>query len=178
MKLLNVRVKPVPVSYTDATVYQIAKHAFLTEGRLVTPTELDEVDTAYRNMLRSPDHTFALRMEQPTTIRVNELRRLIDETLRWEIEERVLIPFRINDEMPSEVIDDETFERIYYHLFGAPPNTTKVGRVEYMRGLYGAYLEDRSWDLREYVEQAPLEDANAVRTLLNGRVEMRGKKPL
>lgn len=160
----------------------IAVHAFKVAERPLNLEEIEAAHTAYTRMTMTHDGTFEMAMVDPTQYRVDRLRELVEELLA---EQRggmlpMRIPFNIQP-FVAEVeapLDDETFERIYYHLFGAPPNTTKTHRVEYMRGLYRAYLEDRSWDLREHLEAAPLEDANAVRTLLNGRVEMRGKKPL
>lgn len=160
----------------------IAVHVFKVGERPLNIEEIQAVRTAYTRMTMTHDGTFEMVMVDPTQPRVDRLRELVEALLA---EQRgpllpMKVPFNILPFVAevAEPIDDETFERIYYHLFGAPPNTTKAGRVEYMRGLYGAYLEDRSWDLREYVEQAPLEDANAVRAILNNRPEMKGKKPL
>lgn len=160
----------------------IAVHAFKVGERPVSEEEINAARTAYTRMALTHDGVFEMPMVDMTQYRVDRLRELVEELL---IEQRgpmlpLQIPFNLQPFKPAveTELDDDTFERIYYHLFGAPPNTTKAGRVEYMRGLYGAYLEDRSWDLREYVEQAPLEDANAVRAILNGRPEMKDKKPL
>lgn len=160
----------------------IAVHVFKVGERPLNIEEIEAVRTAYTRMTMTHDGTFEMVMVDPTQPRVDRLRDLVEVLLA---EQRgpmlpMKVPFNILPFVAkvAEPIDDETFERVYYHLFGAPPNTTKAGRVEYMRGLYGAYLEDRSWDLREYVEQAPLEDANAVRAVLNNRPEMRSKKPL